>query len=243
ADQFLDHLMQESGSWKPLVTNIVGVSLKSHHTTQLYSTSDFEYTYSGRKSSAKQETEMMRLVGHIIESVVNREKQKRPRERYEVLEWKPDLVIGNRYTKNEYGGAHSDKLTNIGPHPIIAGLTLGAGRTFRLIRNKIYGKRTVDLILEHNSLLIMFPPCQEEYKHEIPPVSQKRLHLTGRLIPHPISKETRINLTYRMTIKLETPICFCNLPTELKPVTKKKEHLGKYFYICPTSKCSFFEWF
>lgn len=112
-------------------------------------------------------------------------------------------------------GAHADRLTLLGVRPIIASLSLGATRLFRIRRavaaadngtaaatlspestqrasmatgdlavasvvgdaaaggGAAPGKRrkvippAVDITLEHNSLLIMMPPAQEAYKHEV----------------------------------------------------------------------------
>jgi hypothetical protein len=105
--------------------------------------------------------------------------------------------------------------------------------------------QTYDILLQHNMLLIMFPPCQEDYKHEVPKVSNLLNRTIGTLVKHPISGERRICLTYRMTrpdYANNIPICACQNPTELRPVTKKQENIGKYFYICGTGKCGYFKW-
>lgn len=105
----------------------------------------------------------MNEASEVIQKIVDEHYKLRIKNECEVKTWVPDLVIGNLYNgPNEYGGLHSDKLTHIGPRPVIASLTLGAGRTFRLVRNatETEPSRSYDFILEHNALLIMFPPCQ-----------------------------------------------------------------------------------
>lgn len=88
-------------------------------------------------------------------------------------------------------GFHSDVLQYLGPFPTIASLTLGCTRPFRLRPFLPSGPkgpsdaataatapstplpqiRTLDIILPHNSLLIMHAGCQERYKHAVPPVN------------------------------------------------------------------------
>jgi hypothetical protein len=60
----------------------------------------------------------------------------------------------------------------LGPTPTIAGLSLGATRSFRLRRRwPVNVDKSddvwVDVPLPHNSLAIMLPPCQELWTHEI----------------------------------------------------------------------------
>lgn len=83
-------------------------------------------------------------------------------------------------------GFHSDVLQYLGPFPTIASLTLGCTRPFRLRPFLPSGNntnssdqpvapppqiRTLDIILPHNSLLIMHAGCQERYKHAVPPMN------------------------------------------------------------------------
>lgn len=66
----------------------------------------------------------------------------------------------------------ADKLTQLGPRPTIASLSLGAGRLFRLHRAGAVdasadGAMVVDVVLPHNSLFIMYAPAQELWRHEV----------------------------------------------------------------------------
>ncbi len=110
--------------------------------------------------------------------------------------WAPTYAIANCYQDGSCGvGAHSDRLTPLGPAPIIASLSLGASRTFRLHRQQrlqlrgsggaagtgssgsagagstvdaaTVGMDRVDMELPHNALCIMWPPCQEAWAHEV----------------------------------------------------------------------------
>lgn len=103
--------------------------------------------------------------------------------------------------------------------------------------------------LPHNSLLIMHPPTQEYYKHDIPKI-------TSNLPPirrHPISGLERINMTFRHYREdfaaNKTPNCFCGNKMDLQVAFNKDRE--KYFYTCSGAggkgkkvgeRCTFFRW-
>ncbi|KAI9100973.1 hypothetical protein DFS34DRAFT_578036 [Phlyctochytrium arcticum] len=155
--------------------------------------------------------------------------------------WEPNIVLGNCYKGADAGvGAHNDRMTYTGPRATIGSLTLGAERAFRvrgIPRPPSSDKedqedrrlQTFNIFLPHNSLLIMFPPMQERFRHSIPKCSSKLLK------SHPLSKDTRINLTFRVArpeYRDHIPKCYCNIPSELRIVIKQEGTLGKYFYMC-----------
>lgn len=138
-------------------------------------------------------------------------------------------------------------------------LSLGVAREFRIRRivpkdesvttsndssDADLGGGQISIHLPHNSLLVMHAGMQEEWKHSVAPA------LT--IDPHPISKNRRINITYRhykdgLHPKF-TPKCQCGVSAVLRVVQRKKESYGKYFWHCyagnvPGQKgCDFFEW-
>jgi hypothetical protein len=134
-------------------------------------------------------------------------------------------------------GYHSDQLTYLGPRAVIGSLSLGVNREFR-VRRIIPNDPTtppsddqagaISIHLPHNSLLIMHAEMQEEWKHSI--------HPAATVIPHPISGNRRINITYRHYKESLhprfTPICVCGVPGVLRVVQKKKENWGRYFWMC-----------
>lgn len=108
--------------------------------------------------------------------------------------WSCSFALANHYADGQQCvGTHSDRLTVLGPLPTIASLTLGASRVFRVRpanasanlqatkqpipsstssshQQHQSGSRcisSIDIRLEHNMLLIMWPPCQEEWRHEV----------------------------------------------------------------------------
>lgn len=84
-------------------------------------------------------TKLMLLVASIIQKVVT---SLRPKD-----VWKPSYVLVNRYENGEETvGLHSDHLSELGPRPIIVGLTLGAIRRFDLKRVHIAQDGSVDQV-------------------------------------------------------------------------------------------------
>lgn len=90
-------------------------------------------------------------------------------------------VLVNHYRNGQdSNGWHADNEPELGPDPIVASLSLGGTRDFRLRHNA--SKKTHTLALTSGSLLIMYSGMQTHWQHTIP----KRAHA-----------ESRINLTFR----------------------------------------------
>lgn len=169
------------------------------------------------------------------------------------LWWEPNYVVANYYAdEGDFLGAHSDPVASIGPWAIVASLTFGAARQFRM---KPVG--TVDapgkgrvtsysIRLPHNSLLVCWEGFQEFWRHEVPKDNGLR--------PHPIAGPARLNFTFRKTlfsVARRRPLCQCGKKAHFKPVLKEtSRHRGRYFWSCPSprvskgtySTCNFFKW-
>ncbi len=81
-------------------------------------------------------------------------------------------------------GMHSDNEEELGPNPLIASLSLGAGRTFH-VRHKRKRRLREQLELTHGSMLIMGGSMQHKWRHGVPreaAVTQPRLNVTFRLV-------------------------------------------------------------
>jgi len=95
-----------------------------------------------------------------------------------------NTVLANLYRDgNDSMGAHSDDERELGVDPVIASLTLGAPRTFRM-RHCATGQK-VEVALEPGSLLVMSGPMQHFWTHEIPKTKRpvgERINLTYRFI-------------------------------------------------------------
>jgi alkylated DNA repair dioxygenase AlkB len=98
-----------------------------------------------------------------------------------------DACLLNYYHNGSEGmGWHSDNEKTMGEEPIIASLSLGAGRKFSFKHND--SKQKIDLFLEHGSLIVMQGITQKHWKHALP---------TSRKVNSP-----RINLTFRNFVNL-----------------------------------------
>ncbi|MEW9571369.1 alpha-ketoglutarate-dependent dioxygenase AlkB [Rhodanobacter sp. Si-c] len=100
-------------------------------------------------------------------------------------------VLANLYRDGDDAmGWHSDDEPELGTRPVIASLSLGAGRRFRFRRRRARGEParpgdTSELLLPHGSLLRMAGATQRLYRHDLPRVrglAAARINLTFRCI-------------------------------------------------------------
>ena len=125
--------------------------------------------------------------------------------RFEPLPWTPTVahlrddlalrlgvrfnsVLANLYRDGRDSvGWHSDDEPELGPTPLIASLSFGATRTFRL-RSRETRKAALSLDLANGSLLLMAGDTQRLYQHALPKragVTAPRINLTFRRIQAP----------------------------------------------------------
>lgn len=94
-------------------------------------------------------------------------------------------VLLNLYRDGADGmGWHADDEPALGRNPVIASVSLGATRRFRL-RHRRHRDVTLGLHLEHGSLLLMAGPMQHHYMHAVPKTARAvgaRINLTFRSI-------------------------------------------------------------
>lgn len=103
----------------------------------------------------------------------------------QALEQPFNAVLMNYYRNgNDYVGWHADDEAELGPHPLIASLSLGGSRPFAFRRH--HQPHIHHLNLASGSLLTMQPAFQQHWQHSVPP----RPDLTGG----------RINLTFRFVL-------------------------------------------
>lgn len=95
-----------------------------------------------------------------------------------------NAVLLNLYRSGQDSmGWHADDEPELGANPIIASLSLGAQRKFKVRHNQ--SREVIDILLPSGSLLVMQGAMQEYWQHAIPrmaKVSAPRLNLTFRLI-------------------------------------------------------------
>ena len=149
--------------------------------------------------------------------------------------WRPSVAFGNRYEDGaDHVGYHSDFLLSLGPRPIIAGLSLGATRTFRL--RSADGAAVVSIPAPHNSLVVMRQDCQESWQHAVVKAADVR--------PHAAAGATRFSLTFRMArpdfAARARVDCACGRVAALKAKN------GAYYLTCnmaggdASAKCAFY---
>ncbi len=96
-------------------------------------------------------------------------------------------VLANLYRDGRDSiGWHSDDEPELGEQPVIASVSLGARRRFRLRHRVRKDALPIDLDLEHGSLLAMWGSTQDHWKHSLP----KRAGCG----------EVRVNLTFRYVL-------------------------------------------
>ena len=95
-----------------------------------------------------------------------------------------ETVLANRYRDGrDRVGWHADDEPVFGAEPVIASVSLGATRKFKLRRNGM--KETTEIALTSGSLLVMRGATQREYQHCVPPeagVATARINLTFRTL-------------------------------------------------------------
>ena len=124
-------------------------------------------------------------------------------KRYDPQPWLPELddlrarveavsgarfnsVLANLYRDgNDSMGLHADDEPELGENPVIASLSLGEERVFRLKHRTRQDLRPLRLPLPGGSLLVMRGPTQRYWKHEVPKSRRPcgpRINLTFRLV-------------------------------------------------------------
>lgn len=105
--------------------------------------------------------------------------------------WYPNCCVLNTYepTSSLYPHRDSTYIPQLGRDPIIASVSFGCTRTFRLVPHDavtgkyVKSKKTIDIELAHGDLFVMHGACDSNYKHGIPEEPER----TG----------TRLSLTFR----------------------------------------------
>lgn len=96
--------------------------------------------------------------------------------------WRFDYVLATRYRDGrDCLGWHADDERELGAAPVIASVSLGAERMFR-VRPR-HGGRSVGQPLGHGSLLLMWGESQQRCKHSVPRTARdvgERLNLSFR---------------------------------------------------------------
>ena len=171
ANEYFNILIKEL-KWEQHYIKIFGKTLAQPRLSALYAENDDSYTYSGL-------TLQPLKFHHVLKDL--------QMKLAEVSETKFTHCLANLYRDgSDSMGLHADDERELGPNPVIASISLGASRKFKL-KHREHKEDKMDLILEHGSLLLMQGSTQHHWKHELPRTKK------------PV--DPRINLTFRKIIK------------------------------------------
>ncbi|KAF9175740.1 hypothetical protein BGX21_000211 [Mortierella sp. AD011] len=259
ATRLLKAMLIDSETWNRNRWWLFERMVESPHKTSYFAERDDDmeevsgWTYNGMKQDKpKKFLPEMDEAKMVVRRIVNELRKSRDIHPYEVQgDWNCNVAASNHYAHSkESVGWHADKLTYLGPRPTIGSLSLGATRFFRIrkvvpdAKHPDTAGQLISIALPHNSLCIMWPPMQEEWKHEVPP--------QAKVTPHPIGGTARINITFRLRREgfspADTPVCKCGVAMVLRCVFKNRANYGRYFYMCYAAgsnegrTCGAFHW-
>ncbi len=159
--------LQSSLAWQEEDIFIFGKWVKVPRLMCWYGDADSRYRYSGVTHEPKPWNSVLQSVREDLE---------------QYCRCQFNSVLANFYRNgNDSMGRHADDEKELGPNPLIASLSLGDERVFRLHHKK--RNETLDIRLGHGDLLVMAGSLQHHWQHSIPKTRQY--------------KGPRINLTFR----------------------------------------------
>jgi alkylated DNA repair dioxygenase AlkB len=169
ASEYFRLLLNEI-EWQQDDIKIFGKVYKQPRLTALYGINDASYRYSGITMLPKPFNSVLKEIKKRIEDITN---------------VKFTTVLLNYYRDgSDSNGWHSDDEKVLGENPVIASISLGAERTFRL-RHKKDKTQKKNLTLQNGSLLLMAGETQHHWQHCIPKSKKDikpRINLTFRVI-------------------------------------------------------------
>lgn len=166
ADDYLKCLMNKI-TWKNDAVIIYGKHIVTKRKAAWYGDKPYEYTYSKTTKQALPWVDELLELKNIIEQHTNQSF---------------NSCLLNLYHDGSEGMAwHSDAEKELKENSAIASLSFGAERKFSFKHKK--SKKTVSLVLQHGSLLLMKGLTQKNWQHCLPTTKKTNL--------------PRINLTFR----------------------------------------------
>ena len=170
ADNYFDRLMRHI-NWRQPVVRIFGKAMPSPRLSAWYADDGMNYIYSGYEEKLQPWLPALLEVKEKIE---------------EVIRHPLNGVLANLYRDgNDSVGWHSDDEPELGPNPVIASVSLGAQRNFKMRPRKKHQGDSIQIELSHGSLLLMTGETQHYWLHSIPKSRgfvEPRINLTFRHI-------------------------------------------------------------
>lgn len=164
--------LQDEIAWRQESIHIFGRWVKQPRLSAWYGDPQAVYRYSGRRFMPLPWTPMLATLRQRAESLTG--------ARF-------NSVLANLYRDGDDAmGWHADDEPELGAQPVIASLSLGATRSFRLRHRQREDLGVQRLPLTDGSLLCMTGPTQQHWQHAIP--RERRV------------RTPRINLTFRYVV-------------------------------------------
>jgi alkylated DNA repair dioxygenase AlkB len=159
----------ENVLWKQHVITVYGRSINAPRLSAWYGDPGAVYRYSGLCLGPVPWTSTLLEIKPIVENLA-------------ATRFNSALVNLYRDGRDSVGW-HSDAEPELGRHPVIASVSLGAERRFTLQHKKTRQHISVDL--EPGSILLMSGPTQHHWRHQLPKSRRAvaaRINITFRLI-------------------------------------------------------------
>ncbi|MFK7828515.1 MAG: alpha-ketoglutarate-dependent dioxygenase AlkB [Congregibacter sp.] len=157
--------------WRSESITLFGKTMPQPRLIAWYGDADAHYGYSGKRLAPQAWTEALLAVRARLEGFAGTEF---------------NSVLANLYRNEQDSmGLHADDEPELGSRPVIASLSLGETRTFRLKHRTRRDIKPLKLELPSGSVLIMRGDTQQHWKHEIPKSRTPcgpRINLTFRLV-------------------------------------------------------------
>lgn len=167
ADALFGRVLQET-DWQRERVRMFGQVHDAPRLTAWYGDAGAVYRYSGVVREAAPWPPVYRALAQEVAKAVA---------------WRFNFVLVNRYRNgDDMLGWHADDEADLGAAPVIAALSLGAPRMFRIRPRQ--GGASVGQVLGHGSLLLMWGSCQRDAKHCLPRsrrCTAERVNLSFRL--------------------------------------------------------------
>lgn len=172
ADQWLAGLEQQI-AWRQDLLSIGGRQIPIPRLQAWYGDAGASYSYSGLKMQPLPWTPLLGAIKQKVEALSG--------ESF-------NAVLLNRYRDGgDSVGWHSDDEPELGVNPVIASLSLGATRLFRM-QHKSKKQGVYKVALEQGSLLLMRGVTQHYWRHQLPKTRRavgQRINLTFRWVKSP----------------------------------------------------------
>lgn len=175
APETLFDTLKRELAWRSESITLFGKQMLQPRLIAWYGDAGASYGYSGKRHEPQPWTACLSELRQCLESQ---------------LDTRFNSVLANLYRdERDSMGLHADNEPELGAQPVIASLSLGETRVFRLRHVHDRSLKPLRLALPSGSLLVMRGDTQQNWKHEIPKSTKPcgpRINLTFRYVaPQP----------------------------------------------------------